>query len=94
MSQTLALSTPSNAEPDPWYYYGGPGYYHGYYSPGFKEYPSYYYNNVDPSNLYTFTGPASKNTGKHKSLQGVKKWPPSMTNVPLLDRFPMKFLTE
>ena len=68
MTQTLALSTPSNAEPDPWYYYGGPGYYHGYYSPGFKEYPSYYYNQVDPSNLYTFTGPASENTGKIQLL--------------------------
>ena len=56
------MSATSNAEPDPNYYYGGPGYYHGYYSPGFKQYPSYYHNQVDTSNLYTFTGPAT--TGK------------------------------
>ena len=55
----IALSATSNAEPDPNYYYGGPGYYHGYYSPGFKQYPSYYHNQVDTSNLYTFTGPAT-----------------------------------
>ena len=41
----ISLSTADpKAEADPWYYYGGPGYYHGYYSPGFKQYPSYYYN--------------------------------------------------
>ena len=49
----------SKAEPDPWYYYGGPGYYHGYYSSGFKQYPSYYYNTGAIENAYTFTGPVS-----------------------------------
>ncbi len=38
------LSALSKAEPEPWYYFGGPGYYHGHYSSGFKQYPSYYYN--------------------------------------------------
>lgn len=40
----VALSALSYAESDPWYYYGGPGYYHGYYSSGFYQYPSHYYN--------------------------------------------------
>merc|ERR1719414_372622 len=33
-----------DADPDAYYYYGGPGYYHGYYSSGFKKYPSFYFN--------------------------------------------------
>merc|ERR1711971_504830 len=69
---TLALSTPSNAEPDPNYYYGGPGYYHGYYSPGFKQYPSYYHNQVDTSNLYTFTGPATTGATESRGKRSVQ----------------------
>lgn len=34
----------SLSQAEPWYYYGGPGYYHGFYSSGFYQYPSYLYN--------------------------------------------------
>ena len=42
--QTVFTVVACDADPDAYYYYGGPGYYHGYYSSGFKKYPSFYFN--------------------------------------------------
>merc|ERR1719328_20838 len=43
---TVFTAVACDADPDAYYYYGGPGYYHGYYSSGFKKYPDFYFNNL------------------------------------------------